>query len=365
MDLQNYINGDFCRQSGENWIINLEPATGKKICRIPISNSKDVQKAITSAKDAQKGWGKLSHIQRALWLDKIADKLEEWHEEIAEIESRDTGKPISLSRSVDAARSIANFRFFAKIIREIEIETFDMQDARNYVIHKPVGVGALITPWNLPLYLLSWKVAPAIGMGNTVICKPSELTPMTADLLMRAINDVGLPKGVVNLIHGNGLETGAPLVENSDIDFVSFTGGTITGSKVAASAAPSFKKLSLELGGKNSSIVFADCDLDKTIPGVVRSGFLNQGQVCLCGSRIFVEEEIYDDFKNKLINEVESMKIGDPLDENTQLGALISKEHLQKVQYYSNLELKKEERYLLAENLTYLLILKKVIGWLP
>ena len=340
MDLKNYIGGNFSNQTGNEWITNLEPATGKIICRIPISNSEDVQKAIKSAKDAQKDWGNLSHLERSIWLDKIADKLEEWSEEIAELESRDTGKPISLSRSVDAARSISNFRFFAKIIRDLDVETFEMPDAMNYVIHKPVGVGALITPWNLPLYLLSWKVAPAIGMGNTVVCKPSELTPMTADLLMRAINEIGLPEGVVNLVHGNGIETGAPLVENDDIDFVSFTGGTVTGSKVAASAAPAFKKLSLELGGKNSTVVFSDCDLDMTVSGVVRSGFLNQGQVCLCGSRIFVEEGIYDIFKQKLVEEVESMKIGDPLDENTNLGALISKEHLEKVQYYSDLAIK-------------------------
>ncbi len=337
MDLQNYINGQFCSQSGEDWLINLEPATGKRICRIPISNSNDVQKAIDSSKNAKDYWGKLSHLERSIWLDKIADKLEDWHEEIAKLESRDTGKPISLSRSVDASRSIANFRFFAKIIRELEVEEFPMEDAMNYVIHKPIGIGALITPWNLPLYLLSWKVAPAIGMGNTVVCKPSELTPMTADLLMRAIDEVGLPAGVVNLVHGNGIETGAPLVENEDIDFVSFTGGTITGSKVASSAAPSFKKLSLELGGKNSSIVFSDCDFEKTILGVVRSGFLNQGQICLCGSRIFIEEKIYDKFTTRLIEEVEAMKIGNPLDENTNLGALISREHLAKVQSYCDL----------------------------
>jgi aminomuconate-semialdehyde/2-hydroxymuconate-6-semialdehyde dehydrogenase len=212
-----------------------------------------------------------------------------------------------------------------------------MEDATNYVIKKSIGVGALITPWNLPLYLLSWKVAPAIGMGNTVVCKPSELTPMTADLLMRAVHEINLPAGVINLVHGNGIETGRLLVENSNIDFVSFTGGTVTGSKVASAAASSFKKLSLELGGKNSSIVFADCDFEKTIAGIVRSSFLNQGQICLCGSRIFIEEEIYEDFKAGLIDAVENMKIGNPLDEETDLGALISKEHYKKIEYYSSL----------------------------
>jgi aminomuconate-semialdehyde/2-hydroxymuconate-6-semialdehyde dehydrogenase len=274
---------------------------------------------------------------RADWLDKIADSLEASFDEIAELESRDTGKPISLARAVDANRSVANFRFFAGLIREQEQETFEMDDATNYVVNRPVGVGALVTPWNLPLYLLSWKVAPAIGMGNTVVCKPSELTPMTADLLMRVIDGVGLPAGVVNLVHGDGGGAGSPLVAHPGIDLVSFTGGTATGEKVAASAAPAFKKLSLELGGKNSSIVFADCDMEKTVAGVVRSGFLNQGQVCLCGSRVLVEDSVYDEFEGAFVEAVEQMRIGDPADDSTDLGALISKDHLQKVQGYVDL----------------------------
>jgi len=337
--LMNYIGGKFCPQTSDEWITNLNPATGDEICKVPISNSKDVAEAIKSAKIAHPSWSKLTHQERSLWLDKIANKLEEMFEEIAQLESTDTGKPISLSRSVDAKRSVANFRFFSELIKNLKTEEFEMADATNYVIQKSIGVGALITPWNLPLYLLSWKVAPAIGMGNTVVCKPSELTPMTADLLMRAVHDIGLPAGVINLIHGNGAETGSQLVENLGIDFVSFTGGTVTGSKVASSAASSFKKLSLELGGKNSSIVFADCEIDKTVAGVVRSGFLNQGQICLCGSRIFIEEEIYDDFKSRFVDAVEDMKIGNPLDEETDLGALISREHLEKIKYYSNLAL--------------------------
>ena len=214
------------------------------------------------------------------------------------------------------------------------VERFEMSDATNIVVSKPVGVAALITPWNLPLYLLSWKVAPAIGMGNTVICKPSELTPMTANLLMETIHEVGLPSGVVNLVHGDGISAGAPLTSHPDVDLVSFTGGTATGAKVAAAASPQFKKLSLELGGKNASIVFADCDLEKTVEGVTRAAFLNQGQVCLCGSRILIEDSIYDEFVERFVDSVESMKIGDPSDESTQLGALISAEHLQKVEGY-------------------------------
>jgi len=340
-DLRNYIGGQFLTHSGGQWMDNSEPATGSQICRIPLSDASDVDAAVGAARAAQPAWGSLSHSERADWLDRIADALEARYEEIAALESRDTGKPISLARTVDAHRSVSNFRFFAGILREHEGDVFEMASATNYVVNKPVGVGALITPWNLPLYLLSWKVAPAIGMGNTVVCKPSELTPLTADLMMRVIDEVGLPAGVVNLVHGDGVGAGAPLVAHSDVDLVSFTGGTSTGEKVAASAAPAFKKLSLELGGKNASIVFADCDMDSTVAGVVRAGFLNQGQVCLCGSRVLVEDSVYAEFRDRFVDAVEAMRIGDPSDESTDLGALISEDHLAKVQSY--VELAKQE----------------------
>jgi len=340
-DLRNYIGGQFLTHSGGQWMENSEPATGSQICRIPLSDASDVDAAVGAARAAQPAWGSLSHSERADWLDRIADALEARYEDIAALESRDTGKPISLARTVDAHRSVSNFRFFAGILREHAGDVFEMASATNYVVNKPVGVGALITPWNLPLYLLSWKVAPAIGMGNTVVCKPSELTPMTADLMMRVIDEVGLPAGVVNLVHGDGAGAGAPLVAHSDVDLVSFTGGTSTGEKVAASAAPAFKKLSLELGGKNASIVFADCDMDSTVAGVVRAGFLNQGQVCLCGSRVLVEDSVYAEFRDRFVDAVEAMRIGDPSDESTDLGALISEAHLAKVQGY--VELAKQE----------------------
>ena len=336
-EIRNYVGGRFVDHSSGDWIDVVEPATGKKFARAPLSNEADVESAVVAAREAQPGWGALGVEERAVWLDKIADSLESRFEEIARLESRDTGKPISLARSVDASRSVVNFRFFAELLRESEEEKFETEDSTNYVVYKPVGVGALITPWNLPLYLLSWKVAPAIGMGNTVVCKPSELTPMTADLLLRAIDEVGLPGGVVNLVHGDGVGAGAPLVGHDDVDLVSFTGGTATGSKVASSAAPSFKKLSLELGGKNSSIVFADCDIEATVEGVARAGFMNQGQVCLCGSRILVEASIYDEFRDRLVGAVEKLRMGDPSDESTDLGSLISPEHLQKVSDYVDL----------------------------
>ena len=341
MNILNYISGKFVEPESGEWLEDLSPATGEKIALIPKSNHHDINKAVDAARKALPAWSSLTNLDRASWLNKIADKLESKYEEIAELESKDTGKPISLAREVDAYRSVKNFRFFAEMIRDIGVEKYEMEDATNRVIYKPVGVGALITPWNLPLYLLSWKVAPAIGMGNTVVCKPSEMTPLTADLLMKTIDEIGLPKGVVNLVHGDGIGAGSSLVSHQDVSLVSFTGGTSTGSIVAKSAASSFKKLSLELGGKNSSIIFDDCDLENTVKGVVRSGFLNQGQVCLCGSRILVQKDIYDEFIDKFIIEVEAMKIGDPSDENTNLGALISPEHLSKFEEY--IEIAKSE----------------------
>lgn len=336
MKVLNYIHGEFIEPESDHWMDNLSPSTGDVIGSIPLSDERDVGNAVSAAVAALPQWSGLEPLERAGWLEKIADCLESKFEEIAYLESLDTGKPISLSRSVDAKRSVSNFRFFSELIRNLDEEVFEMEDATNIVKLKPVGVGALITPWNLPLYLLSWKVAPAIGMGNTVVCKPSEMTPLTADLLMKVVDEVGLPPGVVNLVHGDGV-AGSSLTGHSDVDLVSFTGGTETGSKVALSASPKFKKLSLELGGKNASIVFSDCDLEKTVEGVTRAAFLNQGQVCLCGSRILVEDSIYDEFVELFVDSVESMVIGDPMNDSTQLGALISKEHLKKVEGYISL----------------------------
>lgn len=337
IDVPNHIGGKEVQASNGEWILNYAPSTGNIISRIPKSNHQDVNNAVRVAKEAGVGWGLLSKNERADWLDRIADSLESRFDEIASLESMDTGKPIRISRAVDATRSVTNFRFYAKQIRELEDENFRMENATNHVIRRPVGVGALITPWNLPLYLLSWKVAPAIGMGNTVICKPSELTPMTANLMMQVIKDSGLPDGVVNLIHGTGIDAGAPLVSHPDVRFVSFTGGTSTGSIVARDAAASFKKISLELGGKNATIILDDCDLEEHMSSIVRASFLNQGQVCLCGSRILIQDSIYESFKNKFVEAVNHLKIGDPTDENTDLGSLISPQHLEKVSSYVDL----------------------------
>ena len=333
--IQNFINGKFI--SSDKNLDDINPANGKKIASIPNSSFKDVDLAVQAADSARESWSALSIDKRALWLDKIADALEIRSEEIAFLESLDTGKPISLARAVDASRSVANFRFFGEFAKDFKHENFVMDDAINHVISKPVGIAGLITPWNLPLYLLSWKIAPAIVMGNTVIAKPSELTPLTANLLAEVIHEVGLPKGVVNIVHGLGSDVGQAIVEHPKINLISFTGGTDTGKKVAETAAPMFKKLSLELGGKNATIVLDDADIEATIPGIARSGFLNQGQVCLCGSRVFVSKKIWDDFVPKFVNYVKNMKIGDPSSDDSELGALVSFAHRDKVESFIHL----------------------------
>ncbi len=335
--IQNYINGEFQPSADGRTIDDINPATGEAIGTIPASTSADVQHAVDAATAVRTEWAALSIGERSNWLDKIADSLESKSEKIASLESLDTGKPISLARAVDATRSVTNFRFFAKFAKEYTQEKFEMEDAVNHVILKPVGIAGLITPWNLPLYLLSWKIAPAIVMGNTVVAKPSELTPLTANLLAEVLDEVGLPAGVVNIVHGSGPEAGQAIVEHLDISLISFTGGTETGRKVAGTAAPMFKKLSLELGGKNASIVLDDADLESTIPGVARAGFLNQGQICLCGSRIFVARSIWDEFVSKFVDYVKNMKVGDPLSDDSDLGALVSSAHRDKVESYIHL----------------------------
>ena len=333
--VRNYINGIFV--DSKETIEDINPATSEVIATIPRSNLNDVNEAVLAADKARDNWSSLSLDERRKWLEKIANALEARSEEIAKLESLDTGKPIKIARAVDASRSVANFRFFAEFSKDFHEQKFLMEDATNHVIFKPVGIAGLITPWNLPLYLLSWKIAPAIVMGNTVVAKPSELTPLTANLLAEVFDEVGLPAGVVNIVHGFGHETGQAIVSHPHVNLISFTGGTITGKKVAETAAPMFKKLSLELGGKNATIVLDDVNLDSAIPEIARSGFLNQGQVCLCGSRILVSDKIWDDFLEKFIDHVSNMKVGDPSSDDSDLGALVSLSHRDKVESYIHL----------------------------
>ena len=325
--VMNYIDGEFCEASGGQRIEDIGPVDGKIIATIPRSGADDVLRAVQSAKSAQKNWSALTLEERADWLHKIADKMQENIEEIARLESLDTGKPWDVALNVDASRSVNNFRFFADFSKNIDDLKFEMDDASNYVLRKPLGLVGLISPWNLPLYLLSWKIAPALLMGNAIIAKPSELTPLTAWYLCTILDQVGLPSGLVNILHGYGPEVGQAIVENQSIQGISFTGGTQTGKIVAATAAPMFKKLSLELGGKNATIVTDDIDIEFVAKEVARASFLNSGQICLCGSRILVQSSIYENFKEALIKAVNDFKIG----------PVISKEHKEKVLSYIEL----------------------------
>ena len=333
----NFIAGSFSPAHGGRTISDYNPATEAILATIPRSQGEDVERAVNAAHSAQDEWSKLTLEQRAHWLDKIADALEQKSELIANTESRDTGKPIALARRVDAARSVSNFRFFAEFGRQQTQQTFQMEDALNVVHRSPVGTVGLITPWNLPLYLLTWKVAPALLMGNTIVAKPSEVTPLTAHLLAETLLELGLPKGVFNLVHGLGPEVGQAILEHPGIKAISFTGGTETGRIVARTAAPMFKKLSLELGGKNATVVFADADMEKAVEGAVRAAFTNSGQVCLCGSRIFIEEEIVEQFTRRFVEKVDAIRVGNPMDEETEMGTVISPEHLLKIESYIDL----------------------------
>src|SRR5437879_2687174 len=292
--IRNFIDGQFVQPIGGKYLDNIEPATGKPYSRVADSDSRDVDLAVTAAARAFADWSHTAATERSRMLLRIADLIERDLEKLARAESIDTGKPLSLARSLDIPRAASNFRFFATAILHTESEAHVTDNvAFNYTLRQPRGIAGLISPWNLPLYLLSWKIAPAIAVGNTAIAKPSELTPMTAFLLCQIAREADLPKGLLSIVHGTGPNVGAPITAHPKITTISFTGGTVTGKKVAEACAPLFKKVSLELGGKNPNIVFADADLDAAIAGSVRASFANQGQICLCGSRVFVERSAY------------------------------------------------------------------------
>lgn len=334
--LANYIDGKFESPTTEQYLNNYEPATGRVSHLIPRSSSIDVGNAVAAAKRAFQTWRFTKAKARSEMLFKIADAIEARKDELAQVESKDCGKPLQLAKDVDVSRAVANFRFFAGRILHTHTECHEMEgEAINLTQRLPVGVCALITPWNLPLYLLSWKVAPALACGNTVVCKPSEITPMTAHYLAEIMQDCGLPPGVFNIIHGYGAVPGSALCSHKDVRLVSFTGGTTTGARVGQAAMQTFKKTSLELGGKNSTIVFADADFDKAVQGACRAAFANQGQVCLCGSRILVQAPIYDKFVAAFVVEAKKLVPGDPATSN--FGSLTSEVHRDKVESYIEL----------------------------
>jgi aminomuconate-semialdehyde/2-hydroxymuconate-6-semialdehyde dehydrogenase len=338
MHLANFINGTFAPPRSGTWLDDVNPATEEVIAQIPDSDSQDVDDAVAAAKAAFPGWSHTPAAERSRLLLRLADLIERDAEQLARSESIDNGKNLSLARRLDIPRAVLNFRFFATAILHHATEAHATDHtALNYTLRQPLGVVGLISPWNLPLYLLSWKIAPAVASGNTCVAKPSELTPLTAHRLAELVNEAGIPPGVINIVHGLGGKAGRALTCHDDIAAISFTGGTVTGAAVAANAAPRFKKLSLELGGKNPNLIFADADLDEAVATTIRSSFWNQGEICLCGSRIFVERSIHDAFVERLASATRKLRIGDPLDEATDVGALISAAHVEKVTGYIDL----------------------------
>lgn len=340
--LQNFINGAYCEPSSGQYIDNYEPASGKVYSLIPNSTGEDVNKAVDAAENAFPIWSGMSVEERSKILVKLSEGIEARMDEFVQAESRDNGKPVRLAGDVDIPRAVSNFHFFATAILHYASESHNMQGVGvNYTLRKPIGIVGCISPWNLPLYLFSWKIAPALAAGNCVIAKPSEVTPYTAYLLGKVAQEAGMPPGVLNILHGEGGSVGDAIVKHPKIKAISFTGGTKTGEYIARTAAPMFKKLSLELGGKNPNIIFADCDFDKMLSTTLRSSFANQGQICLCGSRIFVERPIYEKFKEAFVKRVSETVVAHPTNPKAKLGAVVSKSHMEKVLSY--VELAKEE----------------------
>lgn len=336
--IYNYINGAMVEPVSRTYIDNYEPATGQVYSQIPDSDERDIEVATAAAKAAFPAWSAMPASKRSDIMLRIAALIEQNLDMLARAESRDNGKPLWLAKSVDIPRAHDNFHFFATAILHFASESHSTaENVINYTLRKPIGVAGCISPWNLPLYLFTWKIAPALAAGNCVVAKPSEITPMSAYLLSELCMEAGLPAGVLNIVHGLGAKVGDAISRNPDIPLISFTGGTATGARIASVAAPMFKKLSLELGGKNPNIIFADCDFEKMIKTTLNSSFANQGQICLCGSRIFVERPIYEKFKTRFVEEVSKMKVGDPDAEDSRLGAIVSKPHFDKVLSYIQL----------------------------
>ena len=340
--LKNFIGGEYCEPINGKYVDNYEPATGEVYSLIPDSDAQDVELAVNMAEKAFPIWSQMSNEERSKILVRLSEGIEARMDEFVAAESRDNGKPLSLAAHVDIPRAVSNFHFFATAIIHYASESHNMEGVGiNYTLRKPLGIVGCISPWNLPLYLFSWKIAPALAAGNCVIAKPSEVTPYTAYLLGQVAKDAGMPDGVLNIVHGVGSAAGDAIVKHPKIKAISFTGGTKTGEYIARTAAPMFKKLSLELGGKNPNIIFADCDFEDMLSTTLRSSFANQGQICLCGSRIFVERAIYNKFKEAFVAKVEKTVVSNPTDPAAKMGAVVSKPHMEKILEY--VELAKEE----------------------
>jgi len=337
-NIKNYIDGILTTPYNNNYFNNFDPSTGGVFTMIPDSGEEDVDLAVRSAEKAFPIWAATTVEERSELMMKVASMIRQRLEKFAHAESMDNGKPLWLARSVDIPRAIKNFEFFANAITQFSSESHITDSiAVNYTLRQPVGVVGAISPWNLPLYLFTWKVAPALAAGNCVIAKPSEVTPLTAYLLSEIFIDAGFPQGVFNVIHGHGHRAGKAIVSHPGIKAITFTGGTKTGKDIAAIAAPMFKKLSLELGGKNPTIIFADCNYEEMLETTVRSSFTNQGEICLCGSRILIEKSIYEKFRNDFVQKVKQLRVGDPLLEDSMIGAIVSKQHFDKIMYHISL----------------------------
>ena len=332
IQIKNFINGKLVSPNSGEYFDNSSPVDGQIYSQIPDSDSTDIDNVVSSAKAAFKTWSKLSKKDRHDHIMRLADEIENHSDELVKAESKDNGKPEWLARSVDIPRASENFRFFATASLHFDSEVHEMDGkALNYTLRQPVGVVGCISPWNLPLYLLTWKIAPALAAGNTVVAKPSEITPMTAYLFSEICQKANFPKGVLNIVHGYGDKVGDALSKHPDVPIISFTGGTTTGEKIATVAAPMFKKLSLELGGKNPNIVFEDADFDKSVDMAVKAAFSNQGQICLCGSRLFVQDSIYEKFRDVFVKKTKLLKVGNPKNDDSNLGAVVSGQHLEKI----------------------------------
>ena len=330
-NLTHWIDGEARPAVNGRWLDVFDPASGQIHAQVAAGDAQDMELAVTAAERAFPGWSALRNSERAAWLEKLAMALESRIDAFARAESLDGGKPFALARDIEIPRAVSNLRFFAQAATQFASESHHGEAGLNYTLRTPLGVIATISPWNLPLYLFTWKIAPALAAGNTVVAKPSEVTPLTATMLGELAAEIGFPHGVLNIVHGLGAEAGEPLVTHPRVRAVSFTGSTMVGKRIAALAAPALKKLSLELGGKNPTLVFADSDWRNQLDTLVRSAFQNSGQICLCGSRLLVERPIYNEFRAAFVERVCNLRVGDPMAEGTQLGPLVSQAHFDKV----------------------------------
>ncbi len=347
--IENYIGGEIVQPASGAYLDNFDPSTGQVYSLIADSDDRDVHLAVDAARGAFPGWSATPPEARHDILMRLVSLIERDLEELAIAESIDNGKPVSLARTVDIPRAISNLKFYATAGMHTSSDSHEtVGQAINYTLRQPLGVVGCISPWNLPLYLFTWKIAPAIAAGCTVVAKPSEVTPMTAYLLSKLCIEAGLPSGVLNIIHGLGPKVGSAIVAHKDVKAISFTGGTKTGEEIARVAAPMFKKLSLELGGKNPNIIFADCSYEEMLATTVRSSFSNQGEICLCGSRLFVERPIYDKFKRDFVTRVSALKVGDPLEADSDVGAIVSNQHFDKIMSYVDLATKEGGKIILG-----------------